>query len=58
MKYDLAPDSALHSAPYSKILKISILVRFWETIGHKINFTQNTSHASFISKKNCALYPR
>ena len=33
-------------------IKISILVPFWATIDHKINFTQNTSHFSFISKKN------
>ena len=32
-------------------IKISILVPFWATIDHKINFTQNTSHSSFISKK-------
>ena len=52
----LAPDSALHSAPYSapdsKIWKISILVPFWATIDHKINFTQNILHSSFISKKD------
>ena len=35
-------------------IKISILVPFWATIDHKINFTQNTSHSSFISKKLCS----
>ena len=59
MKYYLAPDSALHSAPYSapysKISKISRLVTFWATIHHKINFTQNISHSFFISKNKIVL---
>ena len=55
MKYYLAPDSVLHYALYlapdSKIEKINILVPFQATIDPKNNFTQNTLHSSFISKK-------
>ena len=43
--------SAPYPVPDSKIKKISISVPFWATIDRKTNFTQNTLHASFISKK-------
>ena len=55
VKYYLAPDSALSSAPDSKIKKISILVPFWATIYHKTNFPRNTLHSSFISEKKILL---
>ena len=60
MKYYLAPDSALHSAPYlapySKISKISVLVPSLTTIDDAIIFTQDILYPSFISKKNANKY--
>ena len=55
MKYYLALDSPLHSAPYSqpylKIQKTIVVVPSLTTTDHAIIFTQHALHRSFISKK-------
>ena len=55
MKYYLAPDSALHSAPQSNMQKLSVLVPSLRTINQTIVFTQDTLHFSSISKEKNVL---